>query len=315
MINYKAKAAFIILLSLCVLSSCAHRRKERTSVQYQTREQIAERVPVDEDPNDKPATEKPQQIHNEGSLETPIGGPNPSQILKRLSFTLSYNHETKNPNWVGWCLTAEHTDGEFPRKGVPYYDENGEAIGIGNVTPETLHNGYFLDLESEEPRQLLSDWFNNPYRMTHGHMCPAADNKWSKAAMNQSFLLTNMCPQDGTLNGGAWQKLEDKCRTWARQYKEIYIVAGPLYDNGKVTRTIGNSKVAVPDAFFKVVLCLTGSPKAIGFIYRNDNSSQNMRDAACSVDAVESITGLDFFSSFPDDIESEMESQTNFNAW
>jgi endonuclease G len=216
---------------------------------------------------------------------------------------------------VGWCLTAEHTDGDFPRKGVPYYDENGEAIGIGNVTPETLHNGYFLDLESEEPRQLLTDWFNNSYRMTHGHMCPAADNKWSKAAMNQSFLLTNMCPQDGTLNGGAWQKLEDKCRTWARQYKEIYIVAGPLYDNGKVSRTIGNSKVAVPDAFFKVVLCLTGTPKAIAFIYRNDKSSQNMRDAACSVDAIESITGLDFFSSLPDDIESEIESQTNFNAW
>ena len=123
----------------------------------------------------------------------------PSQILERLGYITSYNNDTKCPNWVAWHLTKERTDGPFPRKGVPYYDENGTAIGIGDVTPETQHGDYFLDLESEEPRQLLTDWPNNEYRMTHGHICPAADNRWSKAAMNQSFLLTNMCPQDGIL--------------------------------------------------------------------------------------------------------------------
>ena len=56
--------------------------------------------------------------------------------------------------------------------------------------------------------------------------------------MNQSFLLTNMCPQDGSLNGGAWQKLEDKCRTWAIQFSDIYIVSGPIYSGGKVSRTM-----------------------------------------------------------------------------
>ena len=82
-------------------------------------------------------------------------------------------------------------------------------------TPETQRGDYFLDLESEELRQLLTDLPNNKYRMTYGHICPVADNRWSKAAMNQSFLLTNMYPQDGSLNGGVWQMLEDKCRTWA----------------------------------------------------------------------------------------------------
>ncbi len=185
----------------------------------------------------------------------------PSQILERLGYITSYNHDTKCPNWVAWHLTKERTDDPFPRKGVPYYDENGTAIGIGDVTPETQHGDYFLDLESEEPRQLLTDWPYNEYSMTHGHICPAADNRWSKAAMNQSFLLTNMCPQDGNLNGGAWQKLEDKCRTWAIQFGGIYIVSGPIYSGGKVSRTIGSSKVAVPDAFFKVVLCLEGIPQ------------------------------------------------------
>ena len=61
----------------------------------------------------------------------------PSQILERLGYITTYNHDTKCPNWVAWHLTKERTDGPFPKKGVPYYDEDGTAIGIGDVTPET----------------------------------------------------------------------------------------------------------------------------------------------------------------------------------
>ena len=133
--------------------------------------------------------------------------------------------------------------------------------------------------------------------------------------MNQSFLLTNMCPQDGSLNGGAWQKLEDKCRTWAMQFGGFYIVSGPIYSGGKVSRTIGTSKVAVPEAFFKVVLCLEGTPKAIGFLYKNDSSSQSIKDCVCSVDSVEELTGFDFFYSLSDDIEDVVESDANLSKW
>lgn len=235
------------------------------------------------------------------------------QLLYRKGFVVSYNYETKNPNWVAWHLTREHTDGPYSRKGVPYYDDNGKAIGIGDVTPETCRNGYFLDMESQEPRQQLSDW-TREYNMSHGHMCPAGDNKWDKAAMNQSFLLTNMCPQDEKLNGGSWRKLEEKCRTWANQYGGIYIVAGPFFD-GAINRTIGEGRIAVPDAFYKVVLCLEGTPKGIGFIYINDSSSQSMYDNVYSIDDVEQITGIDFFPALPDEIEDEVERTTNMEEW
>lgn len=238
----------------------------------------------------------------------------PSQILERLGYIVSYNHETKCPNWVAWHLTAEHVDGNYPRKGVPYLDENGNAIGIGPVTPENQCGDYFLDREAEEPRQLLSDWTNNEYQMTHGHICPAGDNKWSKAAMNQSFLLTNMCPQTEKLNNGGWKKLEEKCRIWANRFGDVYIVAGPIYYR-KVNRTIGASRVAVPDAFFKVVLCMKETPKAIGFIYENNESKQSMEHAVCSVDDVEEKTGFDFFYSLPDDIENDIEQKVELNKW
>ena len=235
------------------------------------------------------------------------------QILSRKAYTTSYNCRTKCPNWVAWHLTSEHTDGSFSRKGVPYYSNDGIVEGIGYATQETCRNGYFVDLEAKEPRQQLSDWTRD-YNMSHGHMCPAGDNKWDKAAMNQSFLLTNMCPQDEKLNGGGWKKLEEKCRMWANQYGSIYIVAGPIF-NESITRTLGEGKIAVPDAFFKVVLCLEGTPKAIGFLYKNDSSSQSIRDCVCSVDNIEELTGLDFFYSLPDDIENIVESDSNLSKW
>lgn len=129
--------------------------------------------------------------HTYGYTITPKG--TPSQLLNCLGYTSYYNHDTKCPNWVAWHLTKKRTDGPYSRKGVPYYDEDGTAIAIGPVTPKTQRGDYFLDIESEDSRQLLSDWQNNEYAMTHGHIRPAGDNKWSKPAMNQLFLLTNHC--------------------------------------------------------------------------------------------------------------------------
>lgn len=236
-----------------------------------------------------------------------------NQFLKRLAYIASYNRETRDPNWVAWKLTREHIDGPYPREGEPYYDEDGCAYGIGNVSPQTCKNGYFVDLEAEEPRQQLTDWTRD-YNMSHGHMCPAGDNKWDRSAINQSFLLTNMCPQDEKLNGGGWQRLEEKCRSWANRFGEIYIVAGPIFHDS-ITRTLGEGRIAVPDAFFKVVLCLIGTPKAIGFVYKNDSSSQSIKNCACSIDDVEKLTGFDFFYSLTDEIENEIESQYNINNW
>lgn len=254
-------------------------------------------------------------VYDGTALELPnVTSDIPNQILKRIAYTVSYNKKTKCANWVAWHLLAEHTDGPYSRKGVPYYDDKGNACGIGPVTAETQRGDYFLDLQSEEPRQQLTDWPNNEYGMEHGHLCPAADNRWSMEAMNQSFLLTNMCPQTHQLNSGVWQSLEDDCRSWAVKYNDIYIAAGPIFYNG-LTRTIGQGKVGVPDAFFKVILRMNPTQEAIGFIYPNDGSYGDRKNYVKSVDDVESITGIDFFYNLPDEIEKQVESKASLTAW
>ena len=255
------------------------------------------------------------QVENDPLLLCTTPPSMPSQILRRIAYITSYNHDTRCPNWVAWHLTKEHLDGPHKRNGVPYYDDEGRAMGIGAVNDTIFHGGYFLDLEAEEPQQLLSDWAGERYSMTHGHLCPAGDNKWNRAAMNQTFLLTNICPQAGKLNSGGWNSLENKCRNWAGRFGDIYIVSGPIYEGGRVRRTFGDSKVAVPDAFFKVVLCTNGKAKAAGFIYPNDDESHRMTDMVCSVDSVEQVTGFDFFLSLPDEVEREVEAKTVWKEW
>ena len=226
----------------------------------------------------------------------------PEQILKRKGYTVSYNSETKNPNWVAWHLTKSHTYGSFQRREEVFSED--ESV--------------------KAPRATNNDYFNSRY--DRGHMCPAGDNKWDKEAMTQSFLFTNICPQNHGLNKYEWNDLEIQCRDWAREYGAVDIVCGPLYSSKggryKVSsshepqqKTIGRNKVWVPDAFFKVVLCRQGRPKAIGFVYRNEGVKQLKTEAVRTVDEIEALTGIDFFPALDDDMENRVEASANLSDW
>lgn len=214
----------------------------------------------------------------------------PEQILKRTGYVASYNKVTLLPNWVAWHLTAERTEGSAKRSGVDFAE----------------------DTEVPEPRATDWDYYNSGY--DRGHMCPAADNKWSKKAMEESFLFTNMCPQNGNLNRGDWNEMEMACRKWAKKYGDLYIVCGPILYKGK-HKTIGKNKVVVPEAFFKVVLRTGDDPQAIGFIYKNTSGNRPKDSYVNTVDEVERITGIDFFPSLPDDVEKNVEATADIANW
>lgn len=214
----------------------------------------------------------------------------PEQILERTGYVASYNKVTLLPNWVAWHLTAERTEGSAKRSGVDFAE----------------------DTEVPEPRATDWDYYNSGY--DRGHMCPAADNKWSKKAMEESFLFTNMCPQNGNLNRGDWNEMEMACRKWAKKYGDLYIVCGPILYKGK-HKTIGKNKVVVPEAFFKVVLRTGDDPQAIGFIYKNTSGNRPKDSYVNTVDEVERITGIDFFPSLPDDVEKNVEATADIANW
>lgn len=214
-----------------------------------------------------------------------------NQILYRTGYITSYNKTTKLPNWVAWKLTADRTSGGVPR--------------CQNYSP---------DYDVPTPRQELEDWDNKESEeFDHGHMCPAGDNKWARKAMEETFQLTNICPQNSTLNQETWEHLESHCRWWANKYGTIYIVAGPIFRN-KQYKTFGNNRIAIPDAFFKIVLRMDEKPKALGFVYENTypKEKDRMEDHVIPISEIEKVTGLKFFPFLKD---KEIKTNTNFNKW
>lgn len=219
------------------------------------------------------------------SLEIPVyessrGG----QIIKHTGFTLSYDADYKTPQWVAWKLTAEKAAGDVPRKN--HFEPDPDVRGAKAYHEDYTHSGY-----------------------DRGHMAPAGDMKWSEQAMKESFYTSNICPQNKNLNKGDWKDLEEMERTWATSYGEVSIAAGPIYTSSKPER-IGNHKVAVPDAFFKVLLVgYPQSPKAYGFIFPNKAGTHPLTYYQLTVDEVEQQTGIDFFPALPDDVENKIEAE------
>ena len=212
------------------------------------------------------------------------------QIIYRKGYVVSYNKDTKNPNWVAWHLTSQHTSGSHKRSG----------------------NAFHEDDEVPLPRANNDDYKGSGW--SRGHMCPAGDNKWDSDAMYESFLFTNVCPQNSNLNSGVWNQIEMSCRKWAKKYGDVYIVCGPIFFNQE-HETIGQSHIVVPEAFFKVVLCLTGEPKGIGFICRNSDGNRKKDMYVNSINQVERVTKMKFFPNLDNAIAEKVKNQSDLSDW
>jgi len=284
---------YVLLSILILLASCVHSSGTRNNHSHEENQLTSENtITIIGEPN----TDSDDRHSSKSTTESicSIVQPSPlshhyEQIIKRKAFIVSYNKETRCPNWVAWHLTAEHTDGNVPR-----------------------YNDYLEDEDVPKPRATNDDYRGSGW--SRGHMCPAGDNKWDEEAMRETFLLTNMCPQNRELNSGLWNRIEQDCRQWARAFGELFIVCGPVLLN-RQHETIGTNRVVVPEAFFKVILCLQGTPKAIGFIVRNNEGKKKRDQFINSVDEVERITGYDFFPSLPDSIENVVEDHADIEDW
>lgn len=226
-------------------------------------------------------------------IEIPVNGLSHGVYLYHLGYSLSFDTINHCPFWVAWELTSNEVQGKYGRS-----------------------NDFREDPQLPIRHQVSkSDFSGSGY--DRGHMCPAGDQKWSELAMSESFYMSNMCPQAPKLNQVWWEHLEDAERRWAQQEGSVYIVCGPIFNNNKTKWIYGsNAKIGIPDSFFKVFLSLReGKEKAIGFIFKNDDSRQPVGGASCSVNKVEEITGYDFFSHLEDELEERLESNFNLGKW
>lgn len=217
------------------------------------------------------------------------GFPGPVADLKPASsLTSSYDRRTRNPAWVAEHITPE---------------------SLANNNADRKHSVFVEDVSIPEMfRAKLKDYFRSGY--DRGHQVPAADAKWSQQAMDDTFALSNMCPQVGDgFNRDYWAHFEDFCRRLTGKYPSVRIVTGPLYlpkrdPDGKWRvsyEVIGSPpNVAVPTHFYKVIFAedgKAGGQVALGaFVLPNAviSNSKPLQDFEVPLEVVERASGLEF---------------------
>jgi len=236
-------------------------------------------------PYSKPVTEKQSTEFDEDILPTSTT----SVIIEHNYYTLSYSEKDEQAEWVAYELKKSH------------------------LTKNNFKRPYFV--EDPKVKTISADWRN--YKNSgydRGHLCPAADRGFLKEAYDETFLTSNISPQNREFNGGIWNRLEQKVRYWANGYDGVYVITGGNLKNK--LNEIGYENITVPDEFFKIVVDKSnGKYKAIAFLIPNKSSRESFYKYAVSIDEIEAKTGIDFFPQLPDSIEDELESANDPRAW
>jgi len=140
-------------------------------------------------------------------LKYGVPSPGIPTLLEYENHVLEYDPARKVPKWVAEHVSQNKAFGEVANRKLAKFDADP-------VIP--------AHFASDNKDFWGSGW-------SRGHMAPAGNNKHSQTAMNQTFYLTNIIPQDIDNNGNYWNRLEIFCRNLTKQYQDVYIISGPLW--------------------------------------------------------------------------------------
>lgn len=241
---------------------------------------------------DAPAVgEDPLLLGNPTNATTNVANEN-NYLMTKAQYSLSYNRSRATANWVAWRLdstwigTTDRQDDFRPDPALP--------------------NGWYQVLDT--------DYSGSGF--DRGHMTPSGDRTRSVPDNSATFLMTNIIPQLANNNQGPWADFEVYCRTLANQGNELYIFSGVAGNVG----TIAQGRIVVPQVTWKVVIVLPNgnndlqrvgkATRTIGIIVPNQspvNINAPWRTFRVKVDAVENLTGFNFFTNVPKNTQELIE--------
>ncbi len=232
-------------------------------------------------------------------------------LMEKPQFTICYNSDTLNPNWVAWHLAAS---------------DLGEADRADTFRPDT---------------ELPAGWYavrKNDYKFTYygfdrGHICPSADRTANTEDNSMTFLMTNMVPQAPDNNRIVWVALEKFEREQVLAGKEAYIFAGPYGKGGTGDKGYFEEiPISLKDGTELSITVPAYTWKIIIFLPEGDDDFSRIADEAevlavcvpnekgcgkngswqqylCSINYIEENTGYDFFELLDDELEENIESR------
>ena len=208
--------------------------------------------------------------------------PTSSPLIQHEGFVLSYDGKNRNAHWVYHKLTPAGLEKNFSRSDLSFQEDL--------LIPESI-------------RATKKDYLGEGY--DRGHLFAAADSA-SEKAMEESFLLSNITPQNPSFNRGYWKRVENHVRDLTKEYRTVHVFSGPLYlshkeRNGKryvKYQVIGPNEVAVPTHFFSLIFVEMPTNKMLAKAYILPNKPIDpkipLNKFLASVEEVERASGVMF---------------------
>lgn len=224
-----------------------------------------------------------------------------STLLVRKGFVVLHDNLRKVPVWVSFRLKDSYVSTN-PRAGNFKADPD--------LTPGS--------------RAELVDYKGSGF--DRGHMAASGDMRRSREIQSESFYLSNIAPQNPSLNQGVWADIEALHRIYATEYGDVTIIVGPIFGRKfpegppiPSAGPLGPNRVTVPSGFFRLVIrkTRTGEYEALALVLPNrpPDIDKPLESYIWSVDEVEAETGLNFFNALPVDVQDRFEGKKQTMIW
>jgi len=224
-------------------------------------------------------------LYPEGLPTQPV-----DKILCKKFFVIGYSYDTKTPLWA---VEKLHKD-----------NNRTHHLGLGGFR---YKRDYAL---AKKHRSTSSDYAYST--QDRSQLVPFDDVNTDHTASVETFLMSNIAPQDATLNRNGWIYLARGVRDLANVYGEVHVVTGVAFLNDKNSKVerIGTNKVAVPTHYYKAVYALhtTDGPKMWAWIVPNKAIDyKKMKNYRTTVDNLEKILDINLFPNLEQPFQENVE--------
>lgn len=215
-------------------------------------------------------------------------------ILVNHGFVVGFSPDRMQPVWSAYRVADYDRDVDYARP-IHYHDDMrlDDKLRIGRKTFGKL-GGIHLNV---------------------GHMAPneVINRQFGRLAQLETFMMSNMSPQYGSLNGGVWLDLEDAIRDIQDERVEdhVWVIVGPVFSDNPPSINRGQGKyLPVPEKYF----CVTVEPHSYPFdtmsrahvdcflIPQNAPRSSSPADYPATLEEIEEATNLSFFDAWSRDV-------------
>jgi endonuclease G len=239
--------------------------------------------------------------------------PNPSgplvegvTVLPRFAFTVGHYDRFKTPAWVAMRWTKEALDASAAEPSHPRPFEADPDLPPYARTGKDYQHGRF--------------GYQRGHMARHEDLSGFPDGADRRRGTREGSLMSNIVPQKQK-GHAVWGKLENEHREIvgkpASGIRTLWLISGPVFQNGQAVERIGPAQVGAPHAVYKVI-AWHGPGRALtarGYVIHQDDTARDLTRYLTKIDDIEATTGLDFFPDLADPEQAALEAKAFTTLW